>query len=151
MNTFFTPRTDKMKWLLSCVIALLFLVSCTDETMLNSTDVKQATVENVGETSRIGILGNACVELADVSTSLGENTATTRAVSVNSRHLSLIEGSELKVRIFIVRAGDDDKVMVNGKEAVNPNKVVLGTGEMNWSNVEPKPFGTLGGNKQQDR
>ena len=73
-----------MKWLLSCVIVLSFLVSCADETMLNSTDVKQTTEKNIGETSRIGISGNACVELADVSSSLDGNTTTTRAVSVNS-------------------------------------------------------------------
>ncbi len=83
MNTFFTPKTSKMKWLLSCVIVLSFLVSCADETMLNSTDVKQTTEKNIGETSRIGISGNACVELADVSSSLDGNTTTTRAVSVN--------------------------------------------------------------------
>lgn len=132
-----------MKWLLSCVIALLFLVSCTDETMLNSTDVKQATVENVGETSRIGISGNACVELADVSTSLGGNTATTRAVSVNSKHLPLIEGSELKARIFIVRVDKDAKTMIDGKEAMDGNKVVLGAGEVKFDEVSYNSDGTI--------
>ena len=143
MNTFFTPKTSKMKWLLSCVIVLSFLVSCADETMLNSTDVKQTTEKNIGETSRIGISGNACVELADVSSSLDGNTTTTRAVSVNSKYLPVIEGTELKARIFIVRVDKNAKTMIDGKEAMDGNKVVLGAGEVKFDKVSYNSDGSI--------
>ena len=75
--------------------------------------------------------------------SLDGNTTTTRAVSVNSKYLPVIEGTELKARIFIVRVDKNAKTMIDGKEAMDGNKVVLGAGEVKFDKVSYNSDGSI--------
>ena len=120
-------------------ILALSATSCVDDTFISSKQ-KQNTITLDAETfTSIAVDLNATVQTPHIV----QEGSGTRAIALNKQDLPIVHGSELKARIFIVRAGNDDKVVVNSKEAVDPNKIVLGTGEMNWSNVEPKPDGTI--------
>lgn len=120
-------------------ILALSATSCVDDTFTSSKQKLNTTTLGEEASTSIAVDLNATVQAPNIV----QEGSGTRAIALDKQDLPILHGSELKARIFIVRAGDDDKAMVNGKEAVDPNKVVLGTGEMNWSNVEPKPDGTI--------
>lgn len=120
-------------------ILALSTTSCVDDTFTSSKQNQNTITLDTETFTSIAVDLNATVQAPHIV----QEGSGTRAIALNKQNLPILHGSELKARIFIVRAGDDDKVMVNGKEAVNPNKIVLGTGEMNWNNVEPKPDGTI--------
>ena len=135
MKHLFKPYTA----LAVAAILALFATSCADDTITSeSQKLNNGTLDTEAFTT-IAVDLNATVQAPNIV----QEGSGTRAIALDKQDLPILHGSELKARIFIVRAGDDDKAMVNGKEAVDPNKVVLGTGEMNWSNVEPKPDGTI--------
>lgn len=135
MKTIFKPYTA----LAVAAILALSAISCTDDTITSeSQKLNNGTLDTEAFTT-IAVDLNATVQAPNIV----QEGSGTRAIALDKQDLPILHGTELKARIFIVRAGDDDKAMVNGKEAVDPNKVVLGTGEMNWSNVEPKQDGTI--------
>ena len=135
MKTIFKPYTA----LAVAAILALSAISCTDDTITSeSQKLNNGTLDTEAFTT-IAVDLNATVQAPNIV----QEGSGTRAIALDKQDLPILHGTELKARIFIVRAGDDDKAMVNGKEAVDPNKVVRGTGEMNWSNVEPKQDGTI--------
>ncbi len=44
--------------------------------------------------------------------------------------MPLAEGSDLKARVFVVKADKNAMKMINGKQAMDPDKVVMGAGEV---------------------
>lgn len=120
-------------------ILALSTTSCVDDTFTSSKQNQNTITLDTETFTSIAVDLNASVQAPNIV----QEGSGTRAIALDKQDLPILHGSELKARIFIVRAGDDDKAMVNGKEAVDPKKIVLGTGEMNWSNVEPKPNGTI--------
>ena len=135
MKTIFKPYTA----LAVAAILALSAISCAEDTITSeSQKLNNGTLDTEAFTT-IAVDLNATVQAPNIV----QEGSGTRAIALDKQSLPILHGTELKARIFIVRAGDDDKAMVNGKEAVDPKKIVLGTGEMNWSNVEPKPDGTI--------
>lgn len=120
-------------------ILALSATSCADDTITSERQKPNNGTLDAEAFTSIAVDLNATVQAPHIV----QEGSGTRAIALDKQDLPILHGSELKARIFIVRAGDDDKAMVNGKEAVDPKKIVLGTGEMNWSNVEPKPDGTI--------
>jgi len=120
-------------------ILALSATSCVDDTFISSKQKLNTTTLGEEASTSIAVDLNASVQAPNIV----QEGSGTRAIALDKQNLPILHGTELKIRIFIVRAGDEDKAMVNGKEAVDPNKVVLGIAEMNLSNVEPKPDGTI--------
>ena len=50
--------------------------------------------------------------------------------------MPLAEGSDLKARVFVVKADKNAMKMINGKQAMDPDKVVMGAGEVTWDNIQ---------------
>lgn len=135
MKHLFKPYTA----LAVAAILALSATSCADDTIMSESQKLNTTTLGEEASTTIDVDLNASVQAPNIV----QEGSGTRAIALDKQNLPILHGTELKIRIFIVRAGDEDKAMVNGKEAVDPNKVVLGIAEMNLSNVEPKPDGTI--------
>ena len=79
---------------------------------------------------------NVGLQLPDITNTIDPNTPATRAVSLNERYMPLAEGSDLKARVFVVKADKNAMKMINGKQAMDPDKVVMGAGEVTQDNIQ---------------
>ena len=73
---------------------------------------------------------NVGLQLPDITNTIGPNTPATRAVSITERYMHLAEGSDQNARVFVVKADKNAMKMINGKQAMDPDKVVMGAGEV---------------------
>ena len=87
-------------------------------------------------TSTMLFSANVGLQLPDITNTIDPNTPATRAVSLNERYMPLAEGSDLKARVFVVKADKNAMKMINGKQAMDPDKVVMGAGEVTWDNIQ---------------
>lgn len=122
---------------LAAIVCVTF-VSCADDTISNSTDgVKTQSTQSVKlATSTMLFSANVGLQLPDITNAIDPNTPVTRAVSLNERYMPLAEGSDLKARVFVVKADKNAKKMINGKQAMDPDKIVMGAGEVTWDNIQ---------------
>lgn len=122
---------------LAAIVCVTF-ASCADDTISNSTDgVKTQSTQSVKlATSTMLFSANVGLQLPDITNTIDPNTPATRAVSLNERYMPLAEGSELKARVFVVKADRNAMKMINGKQAMDPDKVVMGAGEVTWDNIQ---------------
>ena len=122
---------------LAAIVCVTF-ASCADDTISNSTDgVKTQSTQSVKlATSTMLFSANVGLQLPDITNAIGSSTPATRAVSLNERYMPLAEGSELKARVFVVKADKNAMKMINGKQAMDPDKVVMGAGEVTWDNIQ---------------
>ena len=122
---------------LAAIVCVTF-ASCADDTISNSTDgVKTQSTQSVKlATSTMLFSANVGLQLPDITNAIGSSTPATRAVSLNERYMPLAEGSDLKARVFVVKADKNAMKMINGKQAMDPDKVVMGAGEVTWDNIQ---------------
>ena len=122
---------------LAAIVCVTF-ASCADDTISNSTDgVKTQSTQSVKlATSTMLFSANVGLQLPDITNTIDPNTPATRVVSLNERYMPLAEGSDLKARVFVVKADKNAMKMINGKQAMDPDKVVLGAGEVTWDNIQ---------------
>lgn len=122
---------------LAAIVCVTF-ASCADDTISNSTDgVKTQSTQSVKlATSTMLFSANVGLQLPDITNTIDPNTPATRAVSLNERYMPLAEGSDLKARVFVVKADKNAMKMINGKQAMDPDKVVMGAGEVTWDNIQ---------------
>ena len=122
---------------LAAIVCVTF-ASCADDAISNSTDgVKTQSTQSVKlATSTMLFSANVGLQLPDITNTIDPNTPATRAVSLNERYMPLAEGSDLKARVFVVKADKNAMKMINGKQAMDPDKVVMGAGEVTWDNIQ---------------
>lgn len=116
MKHLFKPYTA----LAVAAILALSATSCADDTITSeSQKLNNGTLDTEAFTT-IALDLNATVQAPNIV----QEGSGTRAIALDKQDLPILHGSELKARIFIVRAGDDDKAMVNGKEVIWEAKTV---------------------------
>lgn len=136
----FTFITKRKACALAAFVALtcVGLTSCTDDNLVNNnggsesvnpTDAKLAT-------TTVTFSADAGMQLPNITRAMDPDAPATRAVSVNDRYMPLAEGSNLKARIFVVKADPNSMKMINGKKAMDPDKVVMGAGEVRWDKIQ---------------
>lgn len=137
----FTFITKRKACALAAFVALtcVGLTSCTDDNLVNNsggsesvnpTDAKLAT-------TTVTFSADAGMQLPNITRAMNPDAPATRAVSVNDRYMPLAEdGSNLKARVFVVKVDENSKKMINGKQAMDPDKVVMGAGEVRWDKVQ---------------
>lgn len=136
----FTFIIKRKAYALAALVALTCagLASCTDDNLVNNngggdkvnpTDAKLAT-------TTVTFSAGAGMQLPNITRAMNPDAPATRAVSVNDRYMPLAEGSNLKARIFVVKADKNSKKMINGEEAMDPKKVIMGAGEVSWDNIQ---------------
>ena len=135
----FTFIIKRKAYALAALVALTCagLASCTDDNLVNGnnggksvnpTDAKLAT-------TTVTFSAGAGMQLPNITRAMDPNAPATRAVSVD-RYMPLAEGSDLKARIFVVKADENTMTMINGKKAMDPEKVIMGAGEVKWDNIQ---------------
>ena len=137
----FTFITKRKACALAAFVALtcVGLTSCTDDNLVNNnggsesvnpTDAKLAT-------TTVTFSADAGMQLPNITRAMDPDAPATRAVSVNDRYMPLAEdGSNLKARVFVVKVDENSKKTINGKQAMDPDKVVMGAGEVSWDKVQ---------------
>lgn len=136
----FTFIIKRKAYALAALVALTCagLASCTDDNLVNNNgggdkvnpaDAKLAT-------TTVTFSAGAGMQLPNITRAMNPDAPATRAVSVNDRYMPLAEGSNLKARIFVVKADKNSKKMINGEEAMDPKKVIMGAGEVSWDNIQ---------------
>lgn len=137
--TSFTFIIKRKVYALAALVALTCagLASCTDDNLVNNnnggekvnpTDAKLAT-------TTVTFSAGAGMQLPNITRAMDPDAPATRAVSVN-RYMPLAEGSNLKARIFVVKADENSMTMINGKKAMDPEKVIMGAGEVKWDKIQ---------------
>lgn len=136
--TSFTFIIKRKAYALAALVALTCagLASCTDDNLVNNnggekvnpTDAKLAT-------TTVTFSAGAGMQLPNITRAMDPDAPATRAVSVN-RYMPLAEGSNLKARIFVVKADENSMTMINGKKAMDPEKVIMGAGEVKWDKIQ---------------
>ncbi|WP_077196062.1 hypothetical protein [Prevotella ihumii] len=101
-------------------ILALSATSCVDDTFISSKQKLNTTTLGEEASTSIAVDLNASVQAPNIV----QEGSGTRAIALDKQNLPILHGSELKARIFIVRAGNDDKVVVNGKEVIWEAKTV---------------------------
>lgn len=136
----FTFIIKRKAYALAALVALTCagLASCTDDNLVNNNgggdkvnpaDAKLAT-------TTVTFSAGAGMQLPNVTRAMDPDAPATRAVSVNDRYMPLADdGSNLKARVFVVKVDENSKKMINGKQAMDPDKVVMGAGEVSWDKV----------------
>lgn len=113
------------------------LTSCTDDTLVNNngggesvnpTDFKLATT--------VTFSANAGMQLPNITRAMDPDAPATRAVSVDDNYMPLAEGSNLKARVFVVKMDENSTKVINGKKAMDPDKVIMGAGEVRWDKIQ---------------
>ena len=140
MNSF-TVITKCKACALAAFVALtcVGLTSCTDDNLVNNnggsesvnpTDAKLAT-------TTVTFSADAGMQLPNITRAMDPDAPATRAVSVNDHYMPLAEdGSNLKARVFVVKVDENSKKMINGKQAMDPDKVIMGAGEVSWDKIQ---------------
>ncbi len=118
------------------VIACTGLTSCADENLVNNNGGENVNPADAKlATTTVTFSADAGMQLPNVTRALDPDAPATRAVSLNDRYMPLAEGSNLKARVFVVKVDENSKKMINGKQAMDPDKVVMGAGEIKWDVV----------------
>lgn len=137
----FTFIIKRKAYALAALVALTCagLASCTDDNLVNGNnggkninpaDAKLAT-------TTVTFSAGAGMQLPNITRVMDPNAPATRAVSVNDRYMPLAdEGSNLTARIFVVKADKDAITKINGKDAMDPEKVIMGAGEVKWDKIQ---------------
>ncbi|KGF48569.1 hypothetical protein [Prevotella melaninogenica] len=137
--TSFTFIIKRKAYALAAFVALscVGLASCADDNLVNnnggSKSVNPADAKLA--TTTVTFSADAGMQLPNVTRALDPEAPATRAVSLNERYMPLAEGSNLKARVFVVKADENSTKMINGEKAMDPKKVVMGAGEIKWDNV----------------
>ena len=135
------------------VLACTGLTSCADENLVNKNNGGSESVNPADfklATSTVTFSADAGMQLPNVTRALDPDAPATRAVSLNERYMPLAEGSNLKARVFVVKVDKNSKKMINGKEAMNPDKVVMGAGKVRWDKVTQNAGGGVSLRSNED-
>ena len=129
-------RKTKQKTLALLILACAGLASCADENLVNKNGGESVNPADFKlATSTVTFSADAGMQLPNVTRALDPDAPATRAVSLNERYMPLAEGSNLNARVFVVKVDKNAKKTINGKEAVDPSKIVMGAGEIKWDSV----------------
>ena len=135
----FTFIIKRKAYALAALVALTCagLASCTDDNLVNNNGggEKVNPADAKLATTTVTFSAGAGMQLPNITRAMDPNAPATRAVSVN-KYMPLAEGSNLKARIFVVKADKNSKKMINGEEAMDPKKVIMGAGEVSWDNIQ---------------
>lgn len=114
------------------------LTSCVDDNLVNNNGSGESVnpADFKLATTTVTFSANAGMQLPNITRAMDPDAPATRAVSVNDRYMPLAEGSNLKARIFVVKADPNAMTMINGKKAMDPKKVVMGAGEVRWDKIQ---------------
>lgn len=136
----FTFIIKRKAYALAALVALTCagLASCTDDNLVNNNGggEKVNPADAKLATTTVTFSANAGMQLPNITRAMDPDAPATRAVSVNDRYMPLAEGSNLKARIFVVKADENSTKMINGKKAMDPEKVIMGAGEVKWDNIQ---------------
>lgn len=138
--TSFTFIIKRKAYALAALVALTCagFASCTDDNLVNNNnggkninpaDAKLAT-------TTVTFSAGAGMQLPNITRAMDPDAPATRAVSVNDRYMPLADGSNLKARVFVVKVDENSKKMINGKQAMDPDKVIMGAGEVSWDKIQ---------------
>ena len=137
--TSFTFIIKRKAYALAALVALTCagLASCTDDNLVNGNNggEKVNPADAKLATTTVTFSAGAGMQLPNITRAMDPNAPATRAVSVN-RYMPLAEGSNLKARIFVVKADENTMKKINGKDAMDPEKVIMGAGEVKWDNIQ---------------
>ena len=120
------------------VLACTGLTSCADENLVNNNNGGSESVNPADAklaTTTVTFSADAGMQLPNVTRALDPDAPVTRAVSLNERYMPLAEDHSLNARVFVVKVDKNSKKMINGEEAMDPKKVVMGAGEIKWDVV----------------
>lgn len=135
----FTFIIKRKAYALAALVALTCagLASCTDDNLVNGNNggEKVNPADAKLATTTVTFSAGAGMQLPNITRAMDPNALATRAVSVN-RYMPLAEGSDLTARIFVVKADENSTKMINGKKAMDPEKVIMGAGEVKWDNIQ---------------
>lgn len=122
------------------VLTCAGLASCTDENIVNNNNGGGERVSPADAklaTTTVTFSANAGMQLPNITRAMNPDAPATRAVSVNASYMPLAdEGSNLKARIFVVKADKNAITKINGKDAMDPKKVIMGAGEVSWDRIQ---------------
>ena len=135
----FTFIIKRKAYALAALVALTCagLASCTDDNLVNNNGggEKVNPADAKLATTTVTFSAGAGMQLPNITRAMDPDAPATRAVSVN-KYMPLAEGSNLKARIFVVKADPNTMTMINGKKAMDPEKVIMGAGEVKWDKVQ---------------
>lgn len=135
----FTFIIKRKAYALAALVALTCagLASCTDDNLVNNNGggEKVNPADAKLATTTVTFSAGAGMQLPNITRAMDPDAPATRAVSVN-KYMPLAEGSNLKARIFVVKADPNAMTMINGKKAMDPEKVIMGAGEVKWDKVQ---------------
>lgn len=119
------------------VLTCAGLASCADDNLVNNNGggEKVNPADAKLATTTVTFSAGAGMQLPNITRAMDPDAPATRAVSVN-KYMPLAEGSNLKARIFVVKADPNTMTMINGKKAMDPEKVIMGAGEVKWDKVQ---------------
>ena len=137
----FTFITKHKAYALAAFVALTCagLTSCADDTLVNGNNGGESVTPTDAKlaTTTVTFSANAGMQLPNITRAMDPDAPATRAVLVNDRYMPLAEdGSNLKARVFVVKVDENSKKMINGKQAMDPDKVIMGAGEVTWDKVQ---------------
>lgn len=137
----FTFIIKRKAYALAAFVALTCagLVSCTDDNLVNNNGGSESVnpADFKLATTTVTFSANAGMQLPNITRAMDPDAPATRAVSVNDRYMPLAEdGSNLKARVFVVKADPNSMKMINGKKAMDPDKVIMGAGEVSWNKIQ---------------
>lgn len=126
------------------VVNIMF-ASCSDEGIAGKTKILNKVEGKDGielAQSTVSITADAGMQLPDVSKPIDPTIEpTSRAVSLNEKYMPLAEGSELKARVFIVKEPDKPRKKIGWSDAIDPEDIILGAGELEWDIQQTMPGG----------
>lgn len=135
----FTFIIKRKAYALAALVALTCagLASCTDDNLVNNNGggEKVNPADAKLATTTVTFSAGAGMQLPNITRAMDPDAPATRAVSVN-KYMPLAEGSNLKARIFVVKADPNAMTMINDKKAMDPEKVIMGAGEVKWDKVQ---------------
>lgn len=136
----FTFITKRKAYALAAFVALICagLASCADDTLVNGNNGGESVTPSDAKlaTTTVTFSAEAGMQLPNITRAMDPDASATRAVSVNDRYMPLAEGSNLKARVFMVKADPNAMKMINGKKTMDPKKVVMGAGEVSWDKIQ---------------
>lgn len=135
----FTFIIKRKAYALAALVALTCagLASCTDDNLVNNNGggEKVNPADAKLATTTVTFSAGAGMQLPNITRAMNPDAPATRAVSVN-KYMPLAEGSNLTARIFVVKADESSMTTINGKKAMDPEKVIMGAGEVKWDNIQ---------------
>lgn len=136
----FTFIIKRKAYALAALVALTCagLASCTDDNLVNNNGggEKVNPADAKLATTTVTFSADAGMQLPNITRAMDPNAPATRAVSVNKYMPLADEGSNLTARIFVVKADESSTKIINGEKAIDPEKVIMGAGEVKWKNTQ---------------